>query len=74
MAEERFIIEIGDKVLIGKEKKFLTVESISTQTVKIGDRDVVLNQLYFKEKHQPEFDWRVKQVKKPTKKGNNDVR
>lgn len=60
---ERFIIEIGDKVKIGKEQKFLTVVNINEQTVQIGENKVVLNQLYFKEKHQPEFDWRVKQVK-----------
>lgn len=73
MAVERFIIEIGDKVLIGKEKKFLTVTNINTQTVQIGENKVNLNQLYFREKHQPEFDWRVKQVKKPTKKGAKDA-
>lgn len=64
MAEERKEVEIGDYVWIGKEKKFLTVRDISSQTVKIGPNDVVLKQLYFKEKHQPEFDWRVKRVHK----------
>lgn len=64
MAEERFIIEIGDYVWIGKEQNFLTVRDISSQTVKIGPNNVVLNQLHFVEKHQPEFDWRVKKVHK----------
>ena len=64
MAEERPDIKIGNKVRIGKEKKFLTVKLITSETVRIGDKDVVIGRLYFKEKHQPEFDWRVKEIKK----------
>lgn len=64
MAEERKEIEIGDYVWIGKEKNFLTVKDISSQTVTIGQNKFILKQLYFKEKHQPEFDWRVKKVHK----------
>lgn len=64
MAEERKEVEIGDYVWIGKERNFLTVRDISSQTVRIGPNEVVLKQLHFKEKHQPEFDWRVKRVRK----------
>ena len=63
MAQERFNIKIGSKVKIGKEQKFLTVKEITSEVVKIGNNDVELKRLYFKEKHQPEFDWRVKEVK-----------
>lgn len=58
----RFDVEIGDKVRIGKETDFLTVVEINSQTVRIGQKDVELKQLYFKEDHQSEFDWRVKAV------------
>lgn len=63
MAQERFNIKIGSKVKIGKEQKFLTVKEITSEVVKIGNNDVELKRLYFKEKHQPEFDWRVKEIK-----------
>ena len=63
MAQERFNIKIGSKVKIGKEQKFLTVKEITSEVVKLGNNDVELKRLYFKEKHQPEFDWRVKEIK-----------
>ena len=63
MAQERPNVKIGSKVKIGKEQKFLTVKEITSEVVKIGNNDVELKRLYFKEKHQPEFDWRVKEVK-----------
>lgn len=63
MAQERFNIKIGSKVKIGKEQKFLTVKEIISEVVKIGNNYVELKRLYFKEKHQPEFDWRVKEIK-----------
>lgn len=63
MAQERFNIKVGSKVKIGKEQKFLTVKEITSEVVKIGNNDVELKRLYFKEKHQPEFDWRVKEIK-----------
>ena len=63
MAQERPDVKIGSKVKIGKEQKFLTVKEILTETVSIGSNKVELKRLYFKEKHQPEFDWRVKEIK-----------
>ena len=63
MAQERPDVKIGSKVRIGKEQKFLTVKEITSETVKIGPKEVELKRLYFKEKHQPEFDWRVREVK-----------
>ena len=63
MVKERPNIKIGNKVRIGKEQNFLTVKDISTQIVKIGPNEVELKRLYFEERHQPEFDWRVKEVK-----------
>ncbi len=63
MAQERPNVKIGSKVKIGKEQKFLTVKEITSEVVKIGNNDVELKRLYFKEKHQPEFDWRVKEIK-----------
>ena len=63
MAQERPNVKVGSKVKIGKEQKFLTVKEILTEIVKIGANEVELKRLYFKEKHQPEFDWRVKEVK-----------
>lgn len=63
MAQERLNVKIGSKVKIGKEQKFLTVKEILTETVNIGSNKVELKRLYFKEKHQPEFDWRVKEIK-----------
>ncbi len=63
MVQERPDVKVGSKVKIGKEQKFLTVKEILSETVKIGSKDVELKRLYFKEKHQPEFDWRVREVK-----------
>jgi hypothetical protein len=63
---ERFEVEIGDMVRIGKESRFVTIKEILPETVRIGKEDVVLKRLYFEEKHQPEFDWRIKEVKHAT--------
>lgn len=53
---------VGQKVIIGKEVKPLTVREVKEETVSIDKRSVVLRRLYFVEKHQPEYDWRVKKI------------
>jgi hypothetical protein len=70
---ERFEVEIGDMVRIGKESRFITIKEILPETVRIGKEDVVLKRLYFEEKHQPEFDWRIKEVKHATETVKNAV-
>lgn len=60
----RPVFDIGSKVFIGKEVKPLTIREIKEETVTIENKPVVLKRLYFKEKHQPEYDWRVKKVEK----------
>jgi hypothetical protein len=62
MATKQFDIKIGDKVRIGKETNFLTVKEVLPEDVQIGKNKVTIKRLYFAEKHQPEFDWRVKSV------------
>ena len=56
-------IEVGDKVRIKDETELLTVRYIiDHDNFKAGPNVYTVQRLYFKEDHQPEYDWRVTEV------------
>lgn len=58
----RIEVKENDVVMIRREHKPLKIRKILEEDVQIGEEKVTLKRLFFYEKHQPEFDWRVTKV------------
>ena len=53
----------GDKVIIKNETEPLTIrEIVEHKNFRVGPKDYTVRRLYFVEKHQPEFEWRISKI------------
>lgn len=59
--------KIGQQVLL-VDGKTCTIKDIKKEEVTIqAGRKAIFSRLYFKEKHQPEYDWRVVKIEEEIK-------
>lgn len=58
----RIEVKENDVIMIKGERKPLKIRKILEEDVQIGEDKITLKRLFFYEKHQPEFDWRVTKV------------